>query len=88
MVFGVRVTDVVERELAIEADEPTRKSKKKFRERRMDVEVVFSRYIVGCKLAKVYLIEPGRWLVFIHARVRRPDAHNLVWAVDFVKADR
>lgn len=59
MVLGVAVSNVLEREVAIKADEPSRKSKQKFCEGWVHIEVILPKDIVGGKLAKVNFIEAG-----------------------------
>jgi hypothetical protein len=41
VVLGIAISYVLELELAIESDEPARETKKKFREGRVYVEVIF-----------------------------------------------
>jgi len=54
---GVAVTDVCEFKFAIKAHEPAGGSEKKFCEWRMDVEVVFSKKVVGSEFAKMNLVK-------------------------------
>lgn len=57
MVLSVAVSNVLEREVTIKADEPSREPKKKFREGWMHIEIILPKDIVGGKLAKVNFIE-------------------------------
>ena len=57
MVLGVAVSNVLEREVTIEADKPSRESKQKFCEGWVHIEVILSKDVVGSKLPKVNLIE-------------------------------
>ena len=57
MVLRVAVSDVLELELAVEADKPACETEEELCERRVDVEVVFSRDVVCCKLSEVYFIK-------------------------------
>ena len=57
MVLRVAVSDVLELELAVEADEPASETEQELCEGRVDVEVVFARDVVCGELAKVYFIE-------------------------------
>ncbi len=71
MRFGVAVADVLEAEVTVIANEPACKTEEKFRERRMDVEVVLSEDVVRRELAKVDLVEA----VTCRSCEERRDAH-------------
>ena len=57
MVVGVTVSNVLEREVTIEADEPSRKAEQKFCEGWMHIEVILPKDIVRGEFAKVNFIE-------------------------------
>lgn len=58
MGLRVAVSDVLEAEGAVIAYEPASKTKEKFRERRVHVEVVLSLDVVRRELSEVHLVEP------------------------------
>lgn len=59
MVGRVAIPNIVEGEAPVEPDEPAGETEEQFGEGRVDVEVVFARYVVRREFAKVDLIKAG-----------------------------
>ena len=56
--FRVAIANGLELELAVEADEPTRKPEEELRKGRVHIEVVFPENVVCCEFAEVNFVKP------------------------------
>jgi hypothetical protein len=57
VIIRVIVANAIEGEVAIESNEPTREAKEELCKGRMNVEIVFSGKVVGCKFSKMNFVK-------------------------------